>query len=123
VTTIKSKATFPALTTVAIYSLWTIPLSAQVQQAWVARYIGPTNSTAAAVAMALDGLGNVYVAGSLSWTNGASDYLTVKYDPNGTKLWAQSYDGPSNAVDVVAALAIGSTGEVYVSGTSGNTKP
>jgi uncharacterized delta-60 repeat protein len=98
-----------------------MPLFAQVQQAWVSRYTGPTNSTAAAVAMGVDNSSNVYVAGSLSWTNGASDYLIVKYDPNGTQLWAQSYDGPSNAVDVAKALAIDGAGDVYVTGASGNT--
>src|SRR5215813_9460805 len=115
------KAIFPALSTLAIYSLSATPLFAQVQQAWVARYSGPTNSTAAPVAMAVDGSGNVYVAGSLSWTNGASDYLTVKYDLNGTQLWAQSYDGPSNAVGVAKALAIDGAGDIYVTGASGGT--
>jgi uncharacterized delta-60 repeat protein len=98
-----------------------MPIFAQVQQAWVSRYVGPTNSTAAAAAMAVDDSGNVYVAGSLSWTNGASDYLTVKYDPNGTQLWARSYDGPSNAVNVAKALAIDRAGDVYVTGASGGT--
>ncbi|HTL55015.1 MAG TPA: SBBP repeat-containing protein, partial [Candidatus Limnocylindrales bacterium] len=92
-----------------------------MQQAWVARYSGPINSTAAAVAMALDGSGNVYVAGSLIWTNGASDYLTVKYAANGTQLWAQAYDGPSNAVDIAKALAVDGAGDVYVTGASEGT--
>ncbi len=49
-------------------------VSAQVQQAWVARYNGPTNLNAVAAAMAVDGAGNVLVTGSLSGTNGDSDF-------------------------------------------------
>src|SRR5947207_3138585 len=92
--------------------------SAQVQQAWVARYSSPANSTAAAAAMTVDGSGIVLVTGSLRGTNGASDYLTVKYDANGTQLWAQSYDGPSNSVDFASALATDGAGNVYVTGIS-----
>src|SRR5262245_31472931 len=81
------------------------PVSAQVQQAWVARYNGPTHLSAVASAMAIDSAGNVSVTGSLSGTNGTSDYLTVKYDANGNQLWAASYNGPTNVVDSASALA------------------
>jgi hypothetical protein len=95
------------------------PVSAQVQQAWVARYNGPINLSAVASAMAIDGAGNVYVTGSLSGTNGASDYLTVKYDANGNQLWPASYVGPSNLVNFASALAIDGGGNVYITGISG----
>jgi uncharacterized delta-60 repeat protein len=46
---------------------------------WVARYDGPDNDHDAAAALAVDGSGNVYVAGHSSSGETAEDYLIIKY--------------------------------------------
>lgn len=91
-------------------------------QLWVSRFNGPANSTDYPTAIALDGVGNVYVTGYSR--NGdltaGSDYATVAYNSDtGTQLWAARYQGPAgNGSDAASAIAVDSTGNVYVTGTS-----
>jgi len=86
--------------------------------AWVKRYNGTANGDDKARAAAVDGSGNVYVTGS-SWGGAADlDYLTIKYDPDGTQLWARRYDGPAGGEDEAYALVLDDSGSVYVTGAS-----
>ena len=96
-------------------SIWLI--HAQVQETWVARYNGPGNSFDAGQVVAVGNNGNVYVAG---WTGGgaAADYITLKYDSAGAQQWVQTYNGPANGRDVVSAMCIDGSGNVYVTGAS-----
>ncbi len=96
-------------------SIWLI--HAQVQETWVARYNGPGNSSDAGQVVAVGNNGNVYVAG---WTGGgaAADYITLKYDSAGAQQWVQTYNGPANGRDVVSAMCIDGSGNVYVTGAS-----
>jgi len=98
----------------------TIKYNAAGQQQWIARYNGPGNSTDTAYAIAVDGSGNVYVAGtSDSGGQGANyDYLTIKYDSAGQEQWVARYDGPGNEGDDAYAIAIDTSGNVYVTGVS-----
>ena len=49
--------------------------------------------------------------------------MTIKYDTNGTQLWAKFYNGPSGHWDRGEALSLDSSGNVYVAGYSQGTKP
>jgi uncharacterized delta-60 repeat protein len=62
-------------------------------------------------------LSNVYVTGS-SDRSTDSDYATVKYDPNGNQLWAARYNGSGNSDDSASAMAVDSSGNIYVTGWS-----
>jgi uncharacterized delta-60 repeat protein len=85
---------------------------------WEARYNGPGNGTDQAVALAVDGSGNVYVTGE-SWYSGFSyDYATVKYNSAGVEQWVARYSGPENDYDEARALAVDGSGNVYVTGSS-----
>ncbi len=64
-------------------------------------------------ALALDKVGNLYIAGSYN-----NDYKTVKYDTNGNLIWARYYNGPANDEDWATDLAVDSAGSVYVTGSS-----
>ena len=79
-----------------------------MQEAWVARYNGPTNEYDEGQAIAVDGSGNVYVAG---YSGG--DYVTIKYDTSGQEQWVARYNGGS-----ARAIAVDSSGNVYVTGQS-----
>ncbi|MBK8550255.1 MAG: SBBP repeat-containing protein [Ignavibacteria bacterium] len=49
----------------------------------------------------------------------SNDYLTIKYDGHdGDSLWVKRYNGPSNSLEVVSALAADNSGNVYVTGYS-----
>lgn len=93
--------------------------SAGVQQ-WVRQYI--TNDQDYIVAIVIDNSGNVYVTGSsgdpyfMTW-----DYVTIKYNPAGDTLWLRRYNGPANGHDEARAIALDSSGNVYVTGGSVGT--
>ena len=96
----------------------TIKYDADGNQRWVARYNGPDNCSDAGLALALDATGYVYVAG---WSIGKAtdtDYVTIKYDPEGNELWTSRYNGPGNFEDNASALALDAEGNVYVTGWS-----
>ena len=84
---------------------------------WVQRYDGSGHSVDSARKVVVDASGNVYVTGA-SNNSSNSDYVTVKYAPNGAQLWAQSYDGLYT--DIPYAIAVDSSGNVYVTGQSNN---
>jgi hypothetical protein len=85
---------------------------------WVARYNGPANSFDAALSLALDSVGNVYVTGGSTSSGNNHDYTTIKYDASGNQLWVALYDGPVNALDQAHSIAVDGDGNVYVTGQS-----
>ena len=98
----------------------TVKYNSSGQQQWVQRYNGPGNSddgTNGTNAIAVDSSGNVYVAG---WSAGTenTDYVVIKYNSNGDQQWAQRYNGSGNGYDAPYGIALDSSGNVYVTGTS-----
>src|SRR5437667_5438858 len=94
---------------IVLHGIWFISVltsSAQVQQAWVARYDGPAHSTDDPIALALDAAGNLYVTGDSFAANSSPDYATVKYDGNGNQVWVARYHGPGNDWDSPGGLAV-----------------
>ena len=94
-------------------------LNSQVSQEWVARY--HYYSEDAAIAMAIDNTGNVYVTGGseASTPNGAKqDYATIKYNSAGIQLWVQRFNGLGNDEDEPTGIVVDDSGNVYVTGTS-----
>jgi uncharacterized delta-60 repeat protein len=94
------------------------PSSAQVSEKWVARYNGTANSADEGYSVAVDNIGNVYVAGMSTGIGTLTDYVTVKYDSTGTLLWTAAYNGPGNAGDKAVQVVVDADGNVYVTGYS-----
>ncbi len=95
-----------------------VSTSAQVEQAWFARYNGPTNGWDSAVAVALGADGSVHVAGGSEGSAGNLDYVIAKFTPDGNPLWASRYNGTGNGNDVPAAIQVDPNGNIHATGTS-----
>lgn len=86
---------------------------------WTNRYNGPANSQDSAWAVAVDRNGNVFVTGeSYAGIGECCDYTTIKYSNAGSTLWTRRYNGPGNSQDVAHAIAVDSSGNVFVTGES-----
>jgi hypothetical protein len=88
---------------------------------WVRRYNGPGNGDDVATNIAVDELGNVYVTGFCSSSETSTDYATIKYSPTGQLLWVRRYNGPGSYRDEGNALVLDHSGNIFVTGQSGNS--
>lgn len=93
---------------------------ADPSQLWVSYYsAGTVPSDDEAMDIAFDPNGNVYVTGSSTRSLSGTDFLTIKYDSNGTVLWTARYDNGWD--DVGMAISVDAGGNVYVTGASRGT--
>ncbi len=90
---------------------------------WASYYDGPANESDRAYALALDGVGNVYVTGrsdSDPLLTSNDDVVTLKYSSAGLLVWAQRYNGVGNGSDFARSMKVTVAGDVYVGGRSFN---
>jgi hypothetical protein len=94
---------------------------------WKARTSGTGSNNDYAYAIEVDALGNVFVTGEviINFATRYRDYGTVKYDPNGKKLWFATYTSPiaPGSQDSPHAMGLDGEGNVYVTGESWGTGP
>jgi hypothetical protein len=105
----------------------TIKYDSAGQEEWVRRYDDPWHGIDEADAIAVDEAGNVYVTGTAGVYEAnfnviAGHYGTIKYDPSGTQQWAAIYTGPPHWLDRAWAIALDTSGNVYVTGQSARTQ-
>jgi hypothetical protein len=92
--------------------------------AWVRRYNGPGNDWDQVSAMAVDNRGNVYVTGYSAQSSILpynQDYATIKYDSSGNELWVKRYNGSADGNDYAYAIAVDTSGNIYVTGQGQET--
>lgn len=86
--------------------------------AWTNQYNGSRNEDDFLQAMTLDARGNVYVTGYAREASGTYDYVTLKYNSAGERLWRAVYDGGVARDDHACAVAVDNDGNVFVTGSS-----
>jgi hypothetical protein len=84
--------------------------------AWARRYNGTANGDDFAYAIALDAAGNALVTGSSVGAGSGTDWLTIKYLPNGDTAWTRRANGWANASDESYSVAVSRSGDVFVTG-------
>ncbi|MBZ0201947.1 MAG: SBBP repeat-containing protein [Ignavibacteria bacterium] len=102
------------------YHIKTIKYSSTGERLWIAKYDGAGISSDEPADIKVDPEGNVYITGHSYEAN--KDFLTIKYDKNGSELWKKSFNGIGNISDEALKLQIDNTGNVYVLGLSAHKK-
>jgi N-acetylneuraminic acid mutarotase len=87
-----------------------------------AKIYGPSSGDDVPKAIALDGAGNIYIAGTANYNRGyGGDFATLKYTPAGVQQWVAVYDSPpGGSRDQLSAMVVDAAGNVYITGTSYN---
>ena len=93
----------------------TVKYSPAGKRLWVQRYDGLQSRADIAGAIAVDGSGNVFVTG-ISVRTDRDFIVTIKYSTNGKLLWSRQYDDHASDIHQVGAIAVDSSGGVYVAG-------
>ncbi|GAA4378351.1 SBBP repeat-containing protein [Hymenobacter koreensis] len=71
------------------------------------------------LAVAVDASDNAYVTGLTTGSyNSLTDCTTLKYNSDGTKLWAKTFNGYGNGDDRGENVVADGSGNVYISGTT-----
>jgi hypothetical protein len=105
------------------YRFWTLKLDAgDGGVVWQATYSNGSGQDMA-TALCLDAQRNVYVTGSsrnatAAADHGTTDAATVKYDSGGVQQWVARSDGPRHGGESVNDIALGSSGALFVTGSS-----
>jgi len=99
-----------------LHDMTTIKYDPDGNELWVKRYNGSADDNDYSYWVALDGAGNVYVAGQSVEMGSDNDITTIKYAPNGDEIWVRHYDGPAHGYDAGQAIAVDLDGNAYVTG-------
>lgn len=85
---------------------------------WDYRYVGPGSAYDVGTKLILDDNGEIYASGTSFLSASNNDYLTLKFDSLGVKLWETRFDGPASGADNAADMWVDNGGNIYITGKS-----
>lgn len=97
------------------YGMYTFKYNPQGMLLWTQPYLSNNNYSGLPSSIIVDSSLNIYIAGSVNSPN-YENFLVLKYDANGTKLWEKSYSGTANQTDRANDLIIDKFGYIYSTG-------
>ncbi|UCG42827.1 MAG: hypothetical protein JSU73_13365 [candidate division WOR-3 bacterium] len=89
--------------------------SASADPLWVRTYNGPTSLSDHSCDIEVDDSGNVLVCGLSYVDDTSTEFVTIKYRPDGDTAWVRRFDSDA-FVDAATALALDRSGNVIVAG-------
>jgi hypothetical protein len=99
------------------YDFRIVKLNTLGETAWIRDYDGAAHRNDKIGGLAIDNAGSVYVAASSETTADDPDFLTIKHDASGKRLWALTNAGPAGA-DVPVAIQVTTDHQPVVAGSS-----
>jgi len=99
-----------------LFDCFTVKIDPTGTELWVSRYTEPGGAESFGNALAVDTLGNVYVAGYIDPSSGSNDWLVIKYNSSGIEQWVDVYNGADNGQDEAQGIAIAPNGNPTVCG-------
>ena len=99
----------------------TVKYDSSGNQLWAALFDGSGNYSDKGHKVIVDNNGYVYVAGYVNPYNSGTryDYITIKYDAaTGDTMWARTYNGTADSLDMARDIEVDAAGNVYVTGSS-----
>jgi hypothetical protein len=102
----------------------TLRVSPQGKTVWTRRYGSPLKCEDRSWCLARDSAGSIIAAGgSIADFNLGWDFLLIKYNRAGDRVWLRRYDSPFHSDDKPAALAVGPKNCLYIAGFSKHKPP
>jgi len=83
---------------------------------WSQLYAGLGDNTENVNAMAIDALGNTYLAGYTYSKGNLKDMCIIKLKPNGDTIWVKKYNGSADRNDEACDIEVDAAGNIYVTG-------
>lgn len=96
----------------------TIKYSYNGTREWIKYYDGPAGADEVGMRISQDQSGNIY-AGGFSWSGSRYDYIVLKYDQFGNKVWLNRRHA-ADTDNYLYGLEVTTDGSVFVSGNSVN---
>ena len=97
-------------------NMWVRKYDKDGNTVWTRTYASATTFNDIVYGVDTDAAGNIVIGGFEAIANGTADMFVRKYNPAGTELWTQKYNGNADQDDVVNNVFIDAAGNVFVAG-------
>ncbi len=109
----------PGSTGLGDFDYITIKYNSNGELQWDVRYLGDTDASTRAMAIAVDADGNSYVTGFTHGTDGRPKIATIKYNTSGQQQWLAMFQNPDTYSSMGHCITLDSQGNVYIAGGLG----